>query len=445
MKPFQQLKGDFQALKEARLPFLLFLVAATTVAACISGGLILGFSLTGWAWVIPFVLAGYLAFANSRRISLPLWLWLPWVCYILSFLLLTPHPHALQRTVMLLCPLVVGAALSTYRLTSGQLEAVHILVRAISLALWAIVLINTGMLFTGRLPAVSGLAPQAITACLLATFFASEYAQGFFGSLAWWASLAFIPVIALTRTAIAAAAVTLPANLARLGIRRRVIFLTGMLAVLVLVFYSPRMQQKMFRSGEGTLSDLNFTNPNLQTSGRTMMWNVFDAKIRQRPWFGYGANASEQLVNQLIPGLGHPHNDYIRLKYDYGYVGLCLFLLTVFAQGLHSWRASRRSRGTTRWLLVGSASAFLPFLVMMKTDNIILYAAFFGNLQFAMMGLGYAARAAELAGVSDERMPKAPTGRSLPNSAQAGTKRDEFARAKRPPLHRPAPRIAGRR
>ena len=31
----------------------------------------------------------------------------------------------------------------------------------------------------------------------------------------------------------------------------------------------------------------------------------------------------------------------------------------------------------------------------MLTDNVVLYAAFFGNLQFAMIGLAYAAEASE--------------------------------------------------
>jgi O-antigen ligase len=405
MKPFRDLRAGYAALRAARLPGLLLLVAGTTVVACVASGEIFGFSLTGWAWVIPFVLAGYVALANSGRITLPLWVWIPWATCVLIFLLLTPHPHALQRSIMLLCPLVVGAALSTYRLTSGQLSAVGLLLRAVVLVLWAIVLLNTGLLVTGKLPAATGLAPQAITACLLASLFAAQYAEGQADALPWWTSIVVIPAIALTRTAIAAAAVTLPLNLGKVGLRRRVLFIGLMLAGLVFVFYTPRMQQKMFRSGEGTLSELSFSNPNLQTSGRTMMWEVFDARIRQSPWFGHGANASEELVNQLIPGLGHPHNDYMRLKYDYGYVGLCLFLLGLAGQTLHAWRKARKTAGPARWFLLGAASAFLPFLIMMKTDNIVLYAAFFGNLQFALLGLGYGAVAAEAKGARRVRRP----------------------------------------
>jgi hypothetical protein len=43
-------------------------------------------------------------------------------------------------------------------------------------------------------------------------------------------------------------------------------------------------------------------------------------------------------------------------------------------------------------LIFAGASSFLPFVLLMFTDNVILYAAFFGNLQFTILGLVYAAQ-----------------------------------------------------
>jgi hypothetical protein len=34
--------------------------------------------------------------------------------------------------------------------------------------------------------------------------------------------------------------------------------------------------------------------------------------------------------------------------------------------------------------------AFIPMALFMFSDNVILYAAWFGNLHFALLGLGYA-------------------------------------------------------
>ena len=65
------------------------------------------------------------------------------------------------------------------------------------------------------------------------------------------------------------------------------------------------------------------------------------------------------------------------------------------AQLLHALRAGYRSSGAARLFLIAGAGAFVPFALFMATDNIILYAAFFGNLQFMILGAGYAALANE--------------------------------------------------
>ena len=89
--------------------------------------------------------------------------------------------------------------------------------------------------------------------------------------------------------------------------------------------------------------------------------------------------------------LTHPHNDWLRFLYDYGIVGAGLFLLTVIAQVRHLLKKARMCEGEIRTFFFGAASTFLPFVLMMFTDNIVLYAAFYGNLQFTIIGLAYAA------------------------------------------------------
>ena len=65
----------------------------------------------------------------------------------------------------------------------------------------------------------------------------------------------------------------------------------------------------------------------------------------------------------------------------------------VILQTLHALRAGYRGTGSARLFLLTGAGAFIPFALFMGTDNIILYAAFFGNLHFMMLGAGYAALA----------------------------------------------------
>jgi len=107
---------------------------------------------------------------------------------------------------------------------------------------------------------------------------------------------------------------------------------------------------------------------------------------------GHGANASEELILKLSEGqLTHPHNDWLRFLYDYGIVGAALFLLTVINQVRHLLKKAWNTEGELRTFFFAAASSFLPFVLMMFTDNIVLYAAFYGNLQFTIIGLAYAA------------------------------------------------------
>ena len=117
-------------------------------------------------------------------------------------------------------------------------------------------------------------------------------------------------------------------------------------------------------------------------------------EISKRLWLGHGSNASEELVLSITGySLTHPHNDWLRLEYDYGYIGTGVFILCMLAQVVHAFLMARKSSGESRILFYAGASAFIPFVLIMFTDNIILYAAFFGNLHFTMLGLAYASYA----------------------------------------------------
>jgi O-antigen ligase len=228
---------------------------------------------------------------------------------------------------------------------------------------------------------------------LLCTAFAAQYALGDRTVLKWWAILATIPVIAVTRTAIAVNGLTLPLTFAPLAILKRLIILCLIVMVGIGIFYSPRVQKKMFYSGRGALEDVRLENEDFATTGRSYMWNKMWERIDEQPLLGHGANASESFISKLTGGLKHPHNDWMRLLFDFGYVGVVIFALSLLMQTLHAYRMAKRTVGDISLLFYAGASSILSFILFMFTDNIILYAAFFGNLQFTILGLAYAAQA----------------------------------------------------
>jgi O-Antigen ligase len=378
------------------LPFLLWFVLIGTLASCVVDFGLFGFSFKGWIWVLTAVAAVAVAVSRWDHVSFPYGLWVPWIALVTLYCIIVPYPDALQRTLLLICPVLVGMAVSALAVNDHVIAVFLGVCRYFALALFFLSLARIGVLTTLALPSVTGLAPQAMTAALLANVFAAEYAMGRKQALRYWALMAALPFVAMTRTAMVAAAVTLPATFAPLRLMKRAALTGVVAAAAVIAFYSPRIQAKMFYTGTGTIADVSLDNPNFRTTGREWMWQHMEDEIKVKPWFGHGANAQEWFLASLFGELTQPHNDWLRLEFDYGYVGAALFALSLLLQMLHALIRGWRARGWSRLLLLAGASAFVSFAAIMVTDNIILYAVFFGNLQFALLGLAYGARHREV-------------------------------------------------
>ncbi len=380
-----------ESIRRSKLSVLVWLVFISTFFACTFGGAgFLMFSVAGYAWILCLAFSVMVIPAHLDRISFPVSVWLPWGLFV-CLASYTSDYQNLQRSAMLLCPVIVGIASSTAKIDEEQLLNFGIIIRIFSVAMLALAVFLTGLLITGRLPNTTGLAPQAITATLLASYFVAGYSYGRVKDLLWWAAIAMLPVLALTRMAIFVTGLSLPLSLSPMKLRTRTLLMVIVSLLGLALFYTPRVQEKMFMKGEGTLEDIG-DEKNLATSGRRYMAEALLLGIAEKPYWGHGANASEELVLKLSSGqLTHPHNDWLRFLYDYGIVGTALFLLTMLLQVRHLLKKARYSHGETRTFFFAAASSFLPFALIMFTDNIVLYAAFYGNLQFAIIGLAYAA------------------------------------------------------
>jgi O-antigen ligase len=383
-------------------PFPLRALAFGMLVSYLPGLLPTGFGVdvSFLGWMAP-LLASLWHLIGRRRVRFPLMLWVPWALWVLAYLPFAEAENALQRSVMMLTPLVIGAAFSTFRLDACMITTCH---KWINRFLWVFLgaaAVSTG-LARGTLYGATGFAAGSITASLLACWFAAHYViSRDVKSLCIWLVLAVVPVLAVTRTGMAAVALTLPLTLTPWPWTKRVL-VVGLIAVAGLaVFQSERIQTKMFFSGQGSLEDavvavtamLSGTETNIEdfaTSGRSSMNRALVPKLEEAYWLGHGANTTEAIA-YAVASVTHPHNDWLKLRYEYGHLGMVIFVLTILAQLIHGWRfACRVDRDFAIFAYAGSA-AFIPMAIFMFSDNVILYAAWFGNLQFAMLGLGYAA------------------------------------------------------
>lgn len=388
--------------RDAPLPLKALAIGmlASYLPGLLPGGFGINISFLGW--MVPLLGCGLVVAHQLRRVRFPLRLWLPWSLWVLVYALFADAENSLQRSVMLLTPLVVGAAFSTLKVDAALVNKFSLWLNRFFWIFLAAAGVSTGLLVSGRLSAVSGFAAGAITASLLAVWYAARYSGKDHRALYYWAALALVPVLANTRTGMVAVALTLPLTLWPLPFKKRLIVVAVLVVAGGLLFQTERIQSKMFFSGQGTFADAvagvvglfggeQATSGDFATSGRKSMNDALVARLDQSYWFGFGANTTEA-VSLAIAGVTHPHNDWLRLRYEYGMLGLLMFASTMLVQMRHAYRSAKRLRSSPAAIfLYAGAGAFIPTAIFMGSDNVMLYAAWFGNLQFAMLGLGYAA------------------------------------------------------
>lgn len=378
-----------------RTPFILLALAAGMLVNFLPiflpflGGLPISF--LGWA--LPLAGCGSYLLLRPRKITFPLGIWLPWVIWVLVYLLLAEAANALQRSLMLLTPLVVGTAFSTIRVDTVFLKQCK---RWLQFFVF--------IYFTSNVIAMANIAASVITSSLLATWMAAGYAMQYrLRDLLVWAMLSLVPVIAVTRMGILAVGITLPTTLAPLSLKRRLVIVSVLAFAGLAVFQLERVQEKMFISGQGTLEQAiesslamlagrdDLGSDDFRTNARKAMAQMLRAHVQEAYWLGNGANAVEEITSRYFDGLTHPHNDWLRLQHDYGTLGMLIFALAMLMQTWSAWRVARQLEGEAARFMYAAASAFIPMALFMLTDNVILYVAWFGNLHFAMLGIGYAA------------------------------------------------------
>jgi O-antigen ligase len=107
------------------------------------------------------------------------------------------------------------------------------------------------------------------------------------------------------------------------------------------------------------------------TTNRAEAWaHLFQQLPSGINWFGQGPGLSSFLVDELL-AIHHPHNEYLRIFFDFGWVGLTLFLagnlvLWIALVGLHRKKADDG---------VFASILLLPALALLAvTDNPFVFA-----------------------------------------------------------------------
>lgn len=346
--------------------------------------------LTGLGWLFPLI-ASALILVNRRRFNRRYFvLWLPWFVLITITGILAWDQVALQRSVILLTPVLVGAAAASLKHSDADMDRLYWWVLGMAAIVPLIIFFKLVIFEAAEL---TRLATESIT-CVAIVWVLMTHFRVTHSRFSLFAALAIItiPLVASSRGPFIAGILAFAIGLPFSGLRRAIVQpLIGAALLAVAVFAYPPILEKMFFNN-ATLSEVATSPELIRTSGRLDAWGILIQEIASNPFVGHGANASEVfLVSTYSEEFSHPHNDYLRLLFDYGVFGLVIFLGTLalqFRRLVCQARAARASLKTTRaYLAYSAASLFMPFLLLMSIDNILLYAAFFGGLHFLFIGI----------------------------------------------------------
>lgn len=235
--------------------------------------------------------------------------------------------------------------------------------------------------------------PSAIVALLALAWFLAEAQRSHRKSSLWWAAAVLAGIGAsLSRTALVAGLIVGIGSLilASRGHRLRglligVVFVVG--GAWAVTSWAPLHNR--FFSGDLSLS---VGGVQVNTEGRSYVWGTLWSEVPNDLILGHGPGAASRRSVQLESSFDQPHNDYLRLVYDFGIVGSLLFgwLVVRTAQGLlHARRKSPRAVAP-----VAAINAGIAILIVMVTDNPLDYPFVMIPLG-ALVGIGLGAAYAE--------------------------------------------------
>jgi hypothetical protein len=156
------------------------------------------------------------------------------------------------------------------------------------------------------------------------------------------------------------------------------IFVLGLLVALVYILPT----RHKFLNADDSL--------NMRDSGRSFFQKYFEDKADESPIWGFGAGGSEVYAAWLVAHVtlvGAPHNEYLRIRFDGGKLGLYLFYLglaDIFVRGL-VWGRGIKTYFPFKAILIMTP---VMFAVSCTSDNTFFYFYVFTQYLFVFMGFG---------------------------------------------------------
>lgn len=354
-----------------------------------------GFNYTGWMWMIELVV-GMLILAADRAlhrpypVAFPYRPWLAWCGLVWLSLLWTDELERrhVQEAIQVTMPLLLGVIASVFIRSERQVDVLLRTFRWSFLVVAASALLANSAEGTGA-DLATGLRPLGMTAALIGCVFLAEVPTKPLPSLTGWSACVVLNFVTGARTITLGLVLLLIFNPLVKGFGKRLVFGAIIAGLGLGIFYSPQFQSRFFYSGHGDLSDLS--GDNVQGSGRFDAWPYIWKKAWQRPIVGLGIGSAYEFVPKFWEDIHQVHNDYLRVGFELGLVGIAVFVPTLLWQTSRLWRGARNTTGATRCAFAAAFLGMLVFMINACTDNPLTYNIWFTDPLFVLIGAAYGA------------------------------------------------------
>lgn len=348
---------------------------------------ILGFNWSGIAWLVALLISITLL-PRAKSSHFPLIFWMPWIVYLILYLVIDFTFIGLQLTLQYLLPLIMGYLAATFRYSTHSL--LWVLQGLAKTSGFIFVLAIFYKLTVGYSPYMAQTPMYLlIMACIILGFY---FYTSKIKYLVVFGLLFTVPFLNVTRMAMLVFVVTFIGHFAnkRLSSRIGAVLSGGLL--LLGVLNSKSFQEKTFYDGSGGIDEIQFNyydNANMNSSGRKSWQDALAPGLESSPIFGNGPRRDAVLLGEVIDAqTGEAHNDYMSVRYNYGFVGLVLLLFGFGASFLKLFQMSRVNKHNIFQLLIlTNLTLFIGFFFFMYSDNILKYTIWFPNYFFVLMGI----------------------------------------------------------
>lgn len=155
--------------------------------------------------------------------------------------------------------------------------------------------------------------------------------------------------------------------------KRSYILVATVIGAFVLLGFGQGILSRVTSVGD-TLGGADVYDLNTSVGWRLYFWEQILLRIWDHPWLGFGAGSSVMLGVELFGVEAAPHNGYLRVLYETGFIGLAAFLYVLFRmlyQGFRLIRASKDVRVTFISHIYVAMTGI--YILLNTTDNILEY------------------------------------------------------------------------